>query len=88
MEELNKLISEKAGITAEQSAIAIETVSTYIKARVPGVVHGPIDKILAGEDIEDSIRNKAESIGKEIKDKADILSNDLKHAFDKAFKSK
>jgi len=87
MEELKKIVSEKAAVTDEQALKAIEAVSAYIKERVPGVIHSSLDKVLAGQDLEDSVRSKAESIGNDLKNKAEELSNELKQVFDKAFKS-
>ena len=88
MEELKKIITEKTGITPEQAGKSVEEVAAYIKLRIPGVLHSQLDKILAGEDLEDSFKNKAESIGNEFKERAEGLTNDLKVAFDKAFRTK
>ncbi len=88
MEELKNLVKEKAGISAEQASVAIETVLTYMKDRLPKVVHPQLDKIAAGQSLEESIRGKVEEIGSEVRERTEELAKDLKDAFDGAFRSR
>lgn len=88
MEELKKQVSEKAGITPEQSAIAIETVLVYFKERLPRVVHPQLDKIAAGQTLEASIRKQLEELGSEVRERTEGLASDLKDAFEGAFRSR
>ncbi|MBL0342604.1 MAG: hypothetical protein IPP71_17930 [Bacteroidetes bacterium] len=59
-----------------------------MKARVPGVMHAQLDKIFAGNSLEESIRQQVEDIGSELKNKTEGLAKDLKNAFEGAFSSK
>ena len=88
MEALKKIISEQIGITDEQSLKAIEVMSAYIKERTPKVTHSQFDKILAGHSLEDSIKKDIDDFGNIIKDKADGLADDLRTAFENAFRDK
>lgn len=88
MEELKNLVKEKAGISDSQSAIAVETVMTYLKDRLPRVVHQQLDKIAAGQSLEESLRNQVEDLGSEVRERTEGLAKDLKDAFDGAFRSK
>ena len=88
MEELKKLIIEKTGITDAQAEESVKIVSSYVKDRVPGVMHSQLDKIFAGNSLEDSIRQQVEEIGNELKSRTEGLAKDLKTAFEGAFASK
>jgi hypothetical protein len=88
MNEITKLVMEKAGLTEEQASASVETVTNYIKDRVPQMVHGQLDKIIAGMSLEESIRNQVDDLGSEVKERTEGLARDLKNAFEGAFKSK
>lgn len=88
MEELKKLIAGKAGITESQAGIAIEEVEKYVKQRLPKIAHSGIEGAIKGIDFEDSVRSQVAELGKEVKTKAECLAEDLKNAFENAFKSK
>jgi hypothetical protein len=88
MEELKNLIKEKTGITDAQAGQAVEIMATYVKERVPGLIHGQLDKIFAGKHLEDSFRDQVNELGNEVKERTEGLAKDLKEAFDGAFKTK
>ena len=88
MEELKNLVKDKAGITTEQATAAIETVLNYMKERLPKVVHQQLDKIAAGQSLEQSLRKQAEEIGSEVRERTEDLAKDLKDAFDSAFRTR
>lgn len=48
MEELIKIVSEKAGITPEQAKQAVATVIDYAKARLPEPFAAQIEGLLQG----------------------------------------
>jgi hypothetical protein len=48
MDELVKLVSQKAGISQEQAKAAVSTVLDYLKQKLPAPVAGQIDGLLAG----------------------------------------
>ena len=88
MDELKKQVMEKAGVTEEQATASIETITRYIKDRVPPVIHNQLDKIVAGKSLEESIRNQVDELGSEVKERTEGLARDLKQAFEGAFRSK
>lgn len=79
---------EKSGITEEQASSSVETVTKYIKDRVPQIIHSQLDKIIAGMSLEESIRNQVDDLGSEVKERTEGLAKDLKNAFEGAFRSK
>ena len=48
MDELVKLVSERAGISTEQAKVAIGVVADFLKKKAPAPVAGQIDSLLAG----------------------------------------
>ena len=46
MEELIKRVSEKAGISEEQAAKAVDTVAGFLKERLPSPYNGYVDTFL------------------------------------------
>lgn len=48
MDELVKLVSEKAGISADQARAAVETVLGFLKSKLPAPVAGQLDAVLGG----------------------------------------
>lgn len=48
MEELIKLVSEKAGISSDQAKAAVETVLGFLKERLPEPIAAQVDGLLAG----------------------------------------
>ncbi len=88
MDELRKQVMEKAGITEEQATAAIDTVSTFIKQRVPNIIHQQLDKIIAGQSLEESIKNQVEELGTEVRERTEGFAKELKSAIEGAFRSK
>ncbi len=48
MDELVKLVSQKAGITEEQSKAAITQVIAFLKQKLPAPIAAQIDSVLGG----------------------------------------
>ena len=48
MDELVKLVADKAGITNEQAKVAVETVVSVLKKKLPAPLAGQIDSVLGG----------------------------------------
>jgi hypothetical protein len=88
MEELKKQIMERTGISDVQATEALKLVSEYLKKRLPGIIHNPLDKAFQGIDFEENLKSQVGEIGREVKNKADVLADDLKVAFEKVFKNK
>ena len=63
MEELIKRITEKTGISEDQARSAINTVSGYLKEKLPAPIAGQVDNILSGGGASDALGNAASKIG-------------------------
>jgi hypothetical protein len=48
MDQLIKLVADKAGISAEQAKVAVNTVLGFLKEKLPAPVASQIDGLLAG----------------------------------------
>jgi hypothetical protein len=48
MEELVKLVSQKAGIPEAQAKTAVETVVNFLKQKLPQPIAAQIDAVIAG----------------------------------------
>jgi len=48
MEEVIKLVTQKAGISESQATTAVETVLGFLKQRLPGPVAGQLDGVIGG----------------------------------------
>jgi uncharacterized protein (DUF2267 family) len=49
MQELIKMVSERAGISDEKAKAAVEVVMTQLKAKLPGPLAGQVESALAGQ---------------------------------------
>lgn len=49
MEELIKMISDKAGISSEQATTALNTVTGFLKEKMPGGLGGQVEDYLKGK---------------------------------------
>jgi hypothetical protein len=49
MDELVKLVTDKAGVSPDQAQKAVTTVLGFLKEKLPGPVAGQIDKVVGGE---------------------------------------
>lgn len=92
MEEIIQKIQEKAGISAEQAALALEAMVEHVKTKVPPFLHDQIDSMLR-KDQKNSFMNKAqewaqqakkdaEGFGEKAKQKSDEWSKEVKDDVD------
>jgi hypothetical protein len=51
MDDLVKLVSEKAGIQEAQAKTAVETVVNFLKKKLPAPLAGQVDAALANEAV-------------------------------------
>jgi hypothetical protein len=49
MDQIINLVKEKAGISAEQSKQAVDTVLGFLKDKLPAPIAGQIDGVLSGD---------------------------------------
>ena len=48
MDELIKRITEKTGISEDQAREAVNTVSAFLKQKLPAPIAGQVDNVLSG----------------------------------------
>ena len=53
MDELIKLVKNKAGISEAQAKKAVETVLGFVKKQLPAPIAGQIESLLEGGDLPD-----------------------------------
>ena len=51
MDDLIKLVSEKAGITADQAKSAIEAIGAFAKEKLPAGIGDQVGNFLEGKDL-------------------------------------
>ncbi|MCY7409528.1 MAG: hypothetical protein LH473_04590 [Chitinophagales bacterium] len=92
MQELINKVMAASGITEEQAKKSIETVSSYIKEKMPETFRGQIDNLVNGGSltegiksqfnvVADDLRNKAEDMIKDIRGKTGEMTDKLKDMF-------
>ena len=68
MDELIKLVSQKAGLSEEMAKTAVETVIGYLKDKLPTPIAGQIDSVLGGggmpKDLGDLTKGLGDILGK------------------------
>ncbi len=64
MDELVKLVSQKAGISKEQAQTAVKTVVAFLKERLPAPIAGQIDGFLQGSAATDIAKGLGGLLGK------------------------
>ena len=53
MDELIKLVTEKAGISEDQAAKAVEAVMGFLKDKLPGPIASQVEGVLGGGGMPD-----------------------------------
>lgn len=64
MDELIKRITEKTGISEDQARSAVNTVSGFLKERLPEPIAGQVDNVLSGAGgMTDTLGQAAAKVG-------------------------
>lgn len=87
MEELLKLISERAGLSSDQSKSALTTILGLLKEKMPDALGGQLEGLLLGKDLDVASIVKEVSADKldDLKGAASDKLDDLKDSFKKLF---
>jgi hypothetical protein len=64
MDELVKLVSQKAGITQDQAKTAVTTVLGFLKERLPAPVAVQLEGILSGNAVDKGLHGLGGMLGK------------------------
>jgi hypothetical protein len=92
MQELISKVAAAAGISEEQAKKSIDTVSGYIKNKLPESFRSQIDNLVNGGNLSEGMktkmnevtevfRDKAEDVIKEVRDKAEEVAGKIKEMF-------
>jgi len=63
MEEVVKLVSEKAGISEDKARVAVQVVAGVLKDRMPDTMAGHVDAYLKGDGDAGNISDMAGKLG-------------------------
>lgn len=87
MEELLKLISERAGLSSDQSKSALTTILGLLKEKMPDALGGQLEGLLLGKELDLASIVKEVSADKldDLKGAASDKLDDLKDSFKKLF---
>ncbi len=77
MEKLINELINKAGLTEEQANKAVETVSGFLKDRVPSGFRTQIDNLLKGEKLSDSVKESLMDSAVNAKEKIEDVMKDV-----------
>ncbi|MBK6731294.1 MAG: hypothetical protein IPG60_10150 [Bacteroidetes bacterium] len=77
MEKLINELVNKAGLTEEQARKSAETVSFFLKERVPSGFRSQIDNLLKGEKLGDSIKEGLMDSAVDVKEKMEDVLKDV-----------
>ncbi len=64
MDELAKVVSQKTGLSIEQSKAAAQVVIDYLKGKLPAPIAGQIDNVLKGGGMGDMAKGLGGMLGK------------------------
>lgn len=62
MDQLVKMVQDRAGIEEGQARTAVDTVVGFLKDRLPDPIAGQIDGVLSGDDGGDSPMDQASAM--------------------------
>ena len=82
MQELINKVMNAAGISEDQARKSIETVSGYLKDRMPQSFRSQIDNLINGGKLSEGIKSKLTETGGELKDKAEDVIRDVREKAD------
>jgi hypothetical protein len=63
MEELIKLVSQKTGLSAEHSKMAVDTVVGFLKQKLPAPIASQLDGVLNGGGVASAVSALSGGLG-------------------------
>ncbi len=82
MQELISKVSAAAGITEEQAKKSIDTVSSYIKDRLPESFRSQMDNLLSGGNLSEGVKSKLNEVASEMRGKAEDVFKEVRETAD------
>ena len=86
MNELIEKVKASAGITDEQAKNSIETVSAYLKSKMPKSFHSQIDNLVNGGKLSEGIKEKLMDTAIDVKEKTEDVMKDVAESIEDAVK--
>ena len=77
MEKLIQELINKAGLNEVQAKQSIETVSAFMKERVPKSFRPQIDNLMNGETLSDSVKESLMDTAVDVKEKVEDVLRDV-----------
>jgi len=84
MQELISKVAVAAGISEEQAKKSIETVSEYLKQRVPESFRTQIDNLMSGGKLSDGVKQKLNELSSEARGKAEEMIKEVRQKAEEA----
>ena len=63
MDELVKLVSQKTGLSEDMAKMAVDTVISFLKQKLPAPIAGQIDALLGGSGDASALGGVAQGLG-------------------------
>ena len=86
MEELIKKLTDSAGITEEQAKKSIETVSAYLKSKMPKTFHSQIDTMMHGGTLSEGVKEKLMDTAVDVKETTEDAMKEAAEKMEEAIK--
>ena len=78
MQELITKVMNAANVSEEQARKSIETVSGYIKAKMPESFRSQIDNLVNGGSLSAGIKDKLKDVAGDLRDKTEDVIKDIR----------
>lgn len=88
MQELINKLKAAAGVNDDQAKASIETISKYLKEKMPKSFHSQIDNMLEGGTLSEGVKEKLVDTAVDIKEKAEDVFDDVKDKISGLFSKK
>ncbi|MFN0274679.1 MAG: hypothetical protein ACKVPJ_02945 [Chitinophagales bacterium] len=88
MQELINKVKVAAGINDEQAKVSIETISKYLKDKMPKAFDSQIDNLINGGKLSDGIKEKLTDTAVDVKEKVEDVFDDVKDKLSDLFGKK
>ncbi|MBC8046550.1 MAG: hypothetical protein H7Y00_07125 [Fimbriimonadaceae bacterium] len=88
MQELINKLKETAGINDEQAKLSIETISKYLKDKMPKSFHSQIDNMMNGGKLSEGIKEKLIDSAVDAKEKVEDVFDEVKDKISDLFNKK
>lgn len=82
MQELITKVAAEAGISEAQAKKSIETVSGYVKERLPESFRSQLDNLISGGKLSEGVKSKLNEVAGDVRDKAEDVLHEVREKAD------